>query len=90
MFVTAGLVLAFWICSVFVTVFQCDPVSGAWDFELQHKKCIPILKFFYVAASFNIITDLILCTAPLPLFWKLNIPLNERIMLCVLFGFGLL
>jgi hypothetical protein len=90
MYVTAAIVVALWICSVCVTIFQCDPIEGAWDFELQRRKCLPIEKFFYFQSALNIMTDLILCTSPLPLFWSLNIALNERIMLCTLFGFGLL
>jgi hypothetical protein len=90
MYVTAAVILALWICSVLVTIFQCDPIRGAWDFELQNKKCVRIVNFFYVASSVNVITDLLLCTSPLLLFWKLKIALNERVMLCVLFGFGLL
>jgi hypothetical protein len=90
MYVTGAVILASWICSVLITIFQCHPIQGAWDFELTNTKCIDILTFFYISSSVNIVTDLILCTSPLPLFAKLNIALNERIMLCVLFGFGLL
>jgi hypothetical protein len=90
MYATAALITAMWICSVLVTIFQCDPVAGAWDFMLQKKKCLNILAFFYVAGSINILTDLILCTAPLPLFWRLEISLRERIILCMLFGTGVL
>lgn len=90
MHVTATLIAAMWICSVFVTIFQCDPVKGAWDFTLQKKKCLSILNFFYFSSSVNILTDLVLCTSPLPLFWRLEISLRERIILCMLFGTGVL
>ena len=90
MYVTAGIVIIFWFCTVFVTIFQCNPVRGAWDFTLQEKTCIPILKFLYVAASFNLATDLLLCISPLPLCWRLRIGINERIALCLLFGVGFL
>lgn len=90
MYVTAAIILAVWVCSLFITIFQCDPIEGAWDFTLQSKKCLPILKFFYFGSSVNIATDLVLCISPMPLFWKLNASLNERVILCLLFGTGLL
>jgi hypothetical protein len=90
LYITGAFCIAIWVCSVVVTIFQCSPVRGAWEFTLENKKCIHILRFFYVTASFNIATDLLLCTLPLPQFWKLNLPLKERTIVCVLFGFGFL
>ena len=90
MYVTGTVVIAIWICSVFVTTFQCTPTYAAWDLLVQKKKCLNIVNFFYVQSSINIATDLLLCTSPLPLFWKLNVARNERILLCTVFGFGLL
>jgi hypothetical protein len=89
-YATGAVVLALWVCSVFVTIFQCTPVQAAWDFTLGTQKCIHVIPFFYVTASFNIATDLLLCTLPLPHFWKLNLPVKDRSIVCVLFGFGLL
>jgi hypothetical protein len=90
MYGTAAIIVAFWVCSVFITIFQCNPVRAAWDFTLPHRACVPILKYFYVAASINIATDLILCLSPLPVCWSLGISIHERVVLCVLFGVGLL
>ncbi len=89
-YATGAIVFAIWVCSVVVTIFQCLTVKGAWEFTLEHKKCIHILKFIYVTAGFNIATDLLLCILPLPQFWKLNLPVKERSIVCVLFGFGFL
>lgn len=90
MYITAGVIVGLWVCSTLVTIFQCSPVRAAWDFTLQDRKCIPIVDFFYAAASVNIATDLMLCIAPLPLCWKLRIGTNERIILCLLFAVGFL
>ena len=90
MWATGIVNMAVWICSVLVTIFQCRPIQGAWEFDIVHKQCVSILHFFYVMAAFNIMTDLILCTFPMPLFWRLKLPLNERIPLCILFAFGFL
>lgn len=74
---------------MFAIVFECVPVSAAWDWTEQGR-CIDILKFFDVSSAFNIITDLTLLVAPLPVFWGMNMRRGERIIICGLFGFGLL
>jgi hypothetical protein len=89
-YITGFVIFAIWICGVLITIFQCSPVHAAWDFTLTHKKCVDIIRFYFVTAGLTIATDLLLCTLPLPKFWSLNLPLKERIIVCVLFGFGFL
>jgi hypothetical protein len=86
---TGALVVLMWICNVFAIIFQCTPVSAAWDWT-EKGRCINILSFFYVTSSINIATDLVLWFAPLPVFWGMNMSKRERVMICGLFGFGLL
>jgi len=86
---TGVLVVLIWVCSVFVIIFQCQPIEAAWNW-MVHGKCVNILIFFYVSSSINIATDLVLWIAPLPLFWSMNLKLRERVLVCVLFSFGFL
>lgn len=86
---TLGLfIILVWICNIFTTIFQCSPVKGAWDYSIP-AKCISVMKFYYFTTAFNILTDLLLCTLPLPLFWKLKLPFRERFIVSVLFMLGL-
>lgn len=88
MYALSAAIVAVWICSILVTIFQCNPVQGAWDFSLP-RNCLPIVKFFYFATSFSIFTDFLLCTLPLPVFWKLKLPARQKYIVSVLFGVGL-
>ena len=88
--VIAFFVAAMWICSIFATVFQCSPISGAWDFTLTAAKCYKVKDFYYVAGAINIVIDVVLCTLPLPLLWRLKIPVKEKVIVSILFGFGAL
>ena len=87
---TGLLILALWITSVFTIIFQCRPVNAGWDVEVTSSKCINLVHFFYVTAAINIATDVLLCIAPLPSLWKMHLPRNQRLIICVLFGFGIL
>lgn len=72
---------------VFVTIFQCRPLSGAWNFTIN-RKCIDYINYLYASSAVNVITDIVLCVLPLPHFWRLNMPLKQRIILCVLLAGG--
>jgi len=67
LFVTAGL----WICGVFVSIFQCRPISGAWDYTAQ-QSCIDYVSFLYASSSVNVLTDIVLCALPVPHLWRLS------------------
>lgn len=89
LFVVGFVVISFWIASVFAIIFTCVPVQAAWNFTIQGK-CFPVVTYFYVNAGFNIATDIILCVAPMPLLWAMNLPRQQRFIVCILFSMGLL
>jgi hypothetical protein len=97
LFVTVGL----WICGIFVPIFQCKPVSGAWSFTAQGH-CINYIDYLYASSAVNVFTDIVLCVLPVPHLWRLSklslhsnhtytncwwldMPLKQRVVLCVLF-----
>lgn len=88
--IAAVVIIALWICSVFAIIFECIPVQAAWDWTITNAKCIDIVTYLIVSSSVNIVTDLILCVAPIPILYKMNMSLSQRMILCVVFGFGLL
>lgn len=83
-------VLSFWISSIFAIIFTCVPVQAAWDYTITNARCYGVVRYFYVAAGFNIGTDLLLCLLPMPSFWALSMPKSQRVILCMLFGIGIL
>ncbi|KAF2115424.1 hypothetical protein BDV96DRAFT_78329 [Lophiotrema nucula] len=88
MYVTGVVIIGLWITGVFVTIFQCRPVSGAWDFTESDRKCINFVDYLYASSSITVATDLILCVLPWPYLWRIQMPVKQRIILCVLFGGG--
>jgi hypothetical protein len=89
MYTLGAFITAVWIINIFTTIFQCSPISAAWDFSITSPKCISIMSVYYFSTAFSILTDLLLCILPLPLFWKLNLPTREKWIVSTLFGFGL-
>jgi hypothetical protein len=88
MYVLAGFIAAVWIVNIFTTIFQCSPIEGAWNFEVE-PQCISVMKVYYFSTAFSILTDILLVVVPLPLFWKLKLPVREKWIVTGLFGLGL-
>jgi hypothetical protein len=85
---TAVVVVGQGISAIFACIFQCSPVSAAWDFSIQNATCYNFKDFLYANSAINIVTDFILCVAPLPYLWRLDIPVKQKLIVCFLFGIG--
>ena len=83
-FVTIGLVVA----SIPATIFECIPVDGAWSLTNSDAKCYTFVDFLYASTAINVATDLVLCTVPIPLFWRLQLPRRQKVMISGLFFIG--
>lgn len=88
MYALSASIVAVWICSILVTIFQCRPVRSAWDFTLA-RDCLNIVNFFYFTTAFSIFTDFLLCILPLPVFFRLNLPARQKYLVSLLFAVGL-
>jgi len=54
----------------------------------NHRDCIPEGPPLVVQTIVNVITDFMIYTLPIPTLFRLSLPINQRIGLIVLFGFG--
>ncbi|KAK2058249.1 hypothetical protein LY76DRAFT_616619 [Colletotrichum caudatum] len=88
LFATAALIGAFALASVFAVIFQCKPISAAWDTTVSSASCYPFLDFLQASTAINIAIDALLCIMPLAYFWRMQISLREKILLTVLFAFA--
>ncbi|KAL1638365.1 hypothetical protein SLS56_000173 [Neofusicoccum ribis] len=74
---------------VLVCIFQCTPVSAAYDLAITTKKCIDINAFYLANAAVNISTDLLTYTLPIKTVLHLQVPKNQKIGLGVMLSLGL-
>ena len=80
---------AWTVMECFVLTLICVPVAAFWDFSIEGK-CISSLNVWYTMAGFNLITDTLLVTIPLPVINSLQLPKRQKYTLLVVFGLGLL
>lgn len=78
--------------NVLACIFQCTPVSAAYDTNIlpENKKCVNINAFYLANAAVNIMTDVLTYTLPIPLVMKLKVPGRQKISLAIILGLGLL
>ncbi|KAI1144667.1 hypothetical protein F5Y05DRAFT_408055 [Hypoxylon sp. FL0543] len=80
-------VVMYCIASVTATIFQCTPITKAFDKSIEGT-CISNGKFWYANAGFSIATDVIILTIPMPLVYALQIPRVQKAALMMVFALG--
>ncbi|KAF2086344.1 hypothetical protein K490DRAFT_44603, partial [Saccharata proteae CBS 121410] len=85
-----------WFCAacyiaVFLTItFGCSPTAMNWQVRpLPPRKCTLKEQNFIVTAIFNVITDGAILAVPVPLLWKLRVPLHKKLVIALLLSSGL-
>ncbi|KAJ5091790.1 hypothetical protein NUU61_006660 [Penicillium alfredii] len=87
-----GLVLiSVWgLVFVFVTIFQCKPISSFWDKSIKNPQCLPNEPLWMSFSVINIIFDLAILALPIYPLSQLRLPRAKKIGLLVVFGMGAL
>ncbi|KAF9872490.1 integral membrane protein [Colletotrichum karsti] len=89
MYGLAVLTGGFAIASVFTVIFQCNPVAAAWDNSIGGARCIPFFDYLHASTAIGIAIDVLLCTLPVPHFWKLKrFSTTTKALLTILFVFA--
>ncbi|KAF4620234.1 hypothetical protein G7Y89_g14586 [Cudoniella acicularis] len=73
----------------FTLIFQCSPIHFSWHVPEMFLApyCIKFLEFYLALPITDIITDIIVLAMPIPMVWKLQLPLKQK---CAVGGMFLL
>ena len=87
-----GAVIVFcqWFCLTLAGIFQCIPVKGFLDPNVQEAKCINLARFAIVSGVLNLLTDVLILCFPGPMVWGLNTTVAQKITLTGIFLLGTL
>lgn len=98
-FINRKLRLAVKICMGFTLVWSvgnimqvfliCRPFRSSWDITVKGT-CGNRQGSFIAIGAFNVVTDWIILTLPIPTVWKLQMPRSGKIALTFVFTIGLL
>ena len=92
LYVTMALVVGYCISIALAVIFQCLPPAAVWDLMLrEHSVChVSLIKVDVAIGGFNIPTDIIILILPLPMLWKLQMPLAKKLGLIAILATGIL
>lgn len=77
------IVLGLGIATLFQTIFQCSPISLAWErnpwqAELADGVCVDQTLFYRVVTPINLLTGVMITILPMPWVWKLHLPNGQK------------
>ncbi|CZR64379.1 uncharacterized protein PAC_14277 [Phialocephala subalpina] len=75
------------IVFIFVVLFQCIPVRSVWDRSVDGH-CANLGAIGYAGAAFSIVEDLVILVLPIPQLNTLQLPLNKKVGLMLMFSVG--
>lgn len=91
-YVVIALNVGYLISFVLISVFQCNPINGAylrWDGEHDYQ-CNNINAQGWAAAIVNMILDITVMSLPLRELYNLNLSLRKKLGLLCMFSLGVL
>lgn len=93
LYICTALFTAMNIISLFYIIFQCQPVSFAWDTSTPGGHCNPskiLADIYYADTAVNIITDWFCALLPFALLWNVQLNRNSKISVGFLLSLGVL
>ncbi|CAI6337187.1 unnamed protein product [Periconia digitata] len=88
-YITLGMVLAWWIAIMALCIWNCSPIAAAWDITITDAKCIATRSIYLGGSVPNVLLDAWIVLIPLPYVWKLHAPLGQRLLLAGMFALGI-
>jgi hypothetical protein len=87
-YVLLAVVIVYNIWGFCMQMTNCIPLEKTWDPSL-HGSCHPEV-FLWAVVGLHIATDFLIFFLPLPIFFIVTMPLQQKISLFILFGLGFL
>ncbi|KAK8097198.1 hypothetical protein PG999_013142 [Apiospora kogelbergensis] len=78
--------------SIIIVFRQCQPTAKVWNKQLPGTCWNPdvLNNYSYFLSAYTTLTDIVLAVVPISAFWKLQMPTNTRVGLCIMMGLTLL
>ncbi|KAF7718718.1 Uncharacterized protein PECH_004300 [Penicillium ucsense] len=80
-------VIGLFVTVLFVDIFQCQPVAHVYDSSIEGT-CIAQGVFYVSTAALNLFTDVIVMAIPIIITWKLQMPVRQKLAVCLILCLG--
>jgi hypothetical protein len=83
-------VIAWGITALIANTFQCWPVQYFWIKSIEGSCMSGQTTLYTIIGAFSVVEDVLILCLPLPVVWRLQMRLREKIQLTILFLMGCL
>ena len=90
LYISAGVIVCWYLAVLFATIFQCVPVAAFWDRNIKNKTCVNLSLFSTDAGITNLLTDVMILCLPMPMVWTLHTNKTQKVTLTGIFLLGFL
>ncbi|KAI1138440.1 integral membrane protein [Hypoxylon sp. FL0543] len=87
-YILLGIILSYMVATTASSIWQCTPVSRAWDKSIPGT-CIGITGNWYANAGFSIATDISILVLPMQPIYQSSLPTKQKWALIIVFALGL-
>lgn len=87
----AGLCLVWFFVTLFLGLFQCKPISGAWDISLLlsgQAQCFTYGNYMIGYELTNVLLDITILALPLWVIKTLHLPPSRKVLVGSIFVLG--
>jgi hypothetical protein len=84
----AILVMSWGLYSLFITIFQCNPIAMVWDTTITDGSCIDRDAAQLASAIVHVLTNFGILLLPALLLWKLDVSNVNKWLLLFSFSIG--
>lgn len=85
-----GLNIAYAVATYIVALLICKPLAFTWDSSIPGGHCGNRENLYLWHGIQNLLYDVILVGMPMPLLWKLHMPMGKKISLIIIFAMALM
>ena len=77
--------------SVFLEAFLlCRPIAYNWDKTVPGGHCADLNLAYLIAGIMNLLIDALVVALPMPMLWRLQMPLSKKLGVTGMFSLGIM
>ena len=78
------------VANTLAAILQCSPVPYSWDKTIHGGSCINDLAFARFMAIPNVVDGFVMLVMPIPLVWRLDLAIQQKVALTATFLHGIM
>ncbi|CAI6287712.1 unnamed protein product [Periconia digitata] len=72
-----------------LSIFACKPIAATWNLALMPQaECVGVLPKYMALSILNIVIDVLTLILPIPVVWKLQMSLRQKLSIILVFMTG--